>query len=131
MDLSYHRIDIGKCADAGHMPRDIVPRKPKEQWYVCDQPVDLDKPVSWSMCRAEDHVAIPLIPYRIMPSPEMAFAFVFGQGVRAAAEAPAPVRHLHVAVGVPVSDGSDDPEKRGRPQLWLGFAVRVVKGEQF
>lgn len=120
MNFSHHRIDVNKYLVEDKMPQLIINRG-DHNWLVAMSPVLDDKPVDWAICKTENAVLIPLVPYRLNSVPEQALAHMFSLGIRISASLAKPVSHLHVAYGTPVGDGSDDPQ--GRLLFWIGFGV--------
>lgn len=123
MKLTHHRIDINKCAEAGHPPQDVIERLPGDVWLTSMDAIYLDQPIKWCQYKSEKHVMIPLVPYRLDPNPDLALAFMFSLGVRISYDLGRPVKRLHIATGTPLSDGSDHPE--GKVQYWAGFGLVI------
>lgn len=118
--LTHERVDLNKCLAANHDPQTVIHRGPSEVWLVSEAAISLATPIRWGRFQRETHVRIPLVPYLLNPQPDMALAFCFSLGLHAQLSV-GPISRIHIVTGVPVSDGSDDPE--GRLRYWIGFGV--------
>ena len=122
MQLTHTFIDVNACLQAKQPVHDVIARKISEKWLVATSPIQPGQPIQWSPCQKEQHVLVPLVPYRIASEPASALAFMFSLGVIAAVDFNK-VKRLHMAIGIPVGDGSDDEQQR--LQYWFGFGIIV------
>jgi hypothetical protein len=127
--FTHNRIDLATYLAQGQPPVDVVQRQQGEHWYVSYQPVDVTgRHGDWAKCCKEQYVRVPLLPYVMPASPELALAFMLQLGLAAGRTLHTPGRslvRLHLAVGCPVETlNADTPEEQLRYHIGMGFVFR-------
>lgn len=125
MELSHRRIDVQACLDRGKAVQDVIARRPGETWLVAFNGIRTGQKVEWTRFTKEDQILVPLVPYLIVPAPEMALAYTLSLGAQAIESLGGiRIRKLHLSVGVPVNDMHD--EAHGHVwQYYVGVAVML------
>ena len=78
MDLTWNRVDLLRSAAAGvDNPGLVVPRKPGEQWVVCQSPVTMAGKTDFTLFADEEQFYVPLYPYLLHREPDLAFAAMY------------------------------------------------------
>lgn len=126
MDLTWNRVDLLRSAAAGvDNPGLVVPRKPGEQWVVCQSPVTMAGKTDFTLFADEEQFYVPLYPYLLHREPDLAFAAMFGFGLKCVQyDVRRQVKRLHIVTGVPVVE-VDPAEAQGDlvMRYWLGFGL--------
>jgi hypothetical protein len=89
------------------------------------KPIEPDRPMEWGLVKDGDAVYVPLVPYRVSPSPTEAFAFLLERGLLAGIQVNmmrGPIRRIHVIRGQPVEDLNPEVDAF---RFWVGIAVRI------
>jgi hypothetical protein len=124
MEFTYKRIDVPMYEGQKDPPHDVIQRQSGEIWLVPHAPVSLDQPVAWQHHKREDYVYVPLHPYLLPTSPDLALGFMLQLGIKLASELGQPLRRLHLAIGHPVNEIS----QQGVGNAWqyqVGLALRI------
>ena len=106
------------------MPHDIVEKAPGDLWIVAHQPVTPERQVAWFHHGKGQHVLVPLFPYVLAPTPEMALGYMLQMGITAANQLGGrKVKRLHLSLGRPVNQFMGDPQLGDGWQFWAGIGL--------
>lgn len=121
MLMTHTQLDLAAYNGEAN-PHDVIQRQQGETWLVPHSPILMEGPIDWHIHKKEMHVYIPLIPYLVLPAPELAMAFMFQLGCRVRFDIECSIRRLHMVTGHPAHE-MDAGELGVRWQMQLGFGL--------
>jgi len=134
MKVSVARLDMKKTRDGWPEGTPFAPALIKAveklgspRWHVLDAPYNPGESPAWAFSEHDEYLRIPLFPYDLHPSADLAMAFMLQLGLSCAGYLPGPVEHFYVATGNPVELLYDaDTGAHVGLRYWFGFAVKLL-----
>lgn len=110
-------------------PALIVPRKQdKRAWLSSCSPIEVNKPIEWCDTGHDEFIRIPLFPYLLNATGDLALAYMLQLGLYCAGQFPGKLADLWIVTGRPVELlFNQDNERAASMRYWVGFAVLPEK----
>lgn len=125
MQVINTRIDLEKTRAAWpsveFLPAHIIPRDDNKKWRILDAPYSPSATPSFASAAADKYIRIPLFPYKLSPTGDVALAFMLRMGLSFVNHISANIDALHIVTGHPVELIYRDRELT-HMLCWIGFA---------
>lgn len=126
-------MDIARTRDGwttgDFSPAYVFPRKDSEAWQVLDAPRQPNCAPSFASSAADEYIRIPLFPYSLSPTGDIALAFMLQFGLSFVGYIPGKIRLLHIVTGNPVELIYSNSTLT-HMKYWIGFAF-VTERENY
>lgn len=125
MQVINTRIDLEKTRAAWprveFLPAHIIPRSDTKKWRILDEMYTPFTEPSFASASADKYIRIPLFPYKLNPTGDVALAFMLRMGLSFVNHISANIDTLHIVTGHPVELIYRDRELL-HMLCWIGFA---------
>lgn len=99
-------------------------RADKFDWLVLAAPLVPGEEPHWAHSKHDEYVRVPLFPYLLSASGDLALAYMLQLGLTCAGQLPGKAESVHIVTGVPVELLYDPgTSQHTGMRFWFGFAV--------
>jgi len=128
MQLKLDTVDLDQTkenwpAGTAFKPALVVPRRGDARpWVTACAPIDLKNKIKWCSTAHDEFIRIPLFPYLLQATGDLALAHMLQLGLYCAGQLPGPLSDLWIVTGRPVEILTDE-NSPGAMRYWVGFAA--------
>lgn len=130
MHVITTRVDIERTragwTSGDFLPAYVFPRRDTEVWQVLDAPYNSGQLPSFASTAADEYIRIPLFPYTLNPTGDIALAFMLKFGLSFVGHISHKIKLLHIVTGNPVELVYNE-KTLTHMRYWVGFAFVLEK----